>query len=201
MSTATIADIDVPDNLLAILRARTARGVESVADDITVADRDDQDLEPFFGKMDHAIENYRRMHAPGPYDARAVAEIAHEEVLCEPASTDHLLAGRGRRLGRGGVRGAHGDDSPPRRVPAARWGDGMTTTITLDDVQLELVRRETMKQAASDLRHLAEHLDQLALLAPWPAGVIHDDVRTSRSIAEESLGTLDALGWPTAEES
>ena len=68
--------------------------------------------------------------------------------------------------------------------------------LVLDDVQLELVRRETMKQAASDLRHLAEHLDQLALLAPWPAGAIHDDVRTSRSIAEESLGTLDALGWP-----
>ncbi len=77
----------------------------------------------------------------------------------------------------------------------------MTTMIALDDLQLELVRRETMKQAASDLRHLAEHLDQLALLAPWPCGVLHADVHTSRSIAEESLGTLDALGWPTTEES
>ncbi|MEJ7894374.1 MAG: hypothetical protein WKF94_17225 [Solirubrobacteraceae bacterium] len=85
----TSTGVDVPDNLLAILRARAARLVEFVADDITVADRDDQDLEPFFGKVEHAIENYRRMRAPGPYDARAVAEIAHEEVLCEAASTDH----------------------------------------------------------------------------------------------------------------
>ncbi len=85
----TTTGVDVPDNLLAILRARTARGVEFVADDITAADLDDQDPEPFFGKMEQAIENYRRMHAPGPYDARAVAEIAHEAVMWEAASTDH----------------------------------------------------------------------------------------------------------------
>ncbi len=87
--SATITGVDVPDNLLAILRARAARGVEIVADDITVADRDDQDLEPFLGEMEHAIENYRRMRAPGPYDARAVAEVAHEAVMWEAASTDH----------------------------------------------------------------------------------------------------------------
>ncbi len=72
----------------------------------------------------------------------------------------------------------------------------MTTTITLDDAQLELVRRETMKQAALDLRHLADDLERLAILAPWPAGAIHEDIANARSIAEESLGTLDALGWP-----
>lgn len=88
MST-TITGVDVPDNLLAILQARTARGVELVADDITVADRDDQELEPFLVKMDHATEKYRRMRGPGPYDARAVAEIAHEAVMWEAASTDH----------------------------------------------------------------------------------------------------------------
>jgi hypothetical protein len=72
----------------------------------------------------------------------------------------------------------------------------MTTTITLDDAQLELVRREMMEQAALDLRHLADHLERLSILSPWPAGAIHEDIANSRSIAEESLGTLDALGWP-----
>ncbi|MGI8623102.1 MAG: hypothetical protein ACR2NB_06370 [Solirubrobacteraceae bacterium] len=88
-ASTTITGVDVPDNLLAILRAQAARDAEAVADDITSADLHDQDLEPFFGKMEHAIENYRRMHAPGPYDARAVAEIAHEKVMREAASTDH----------------------------------------------------------------------------------------------------------------
>ncbi len=89
----------------------------------------------------------------------------------------------------------------PMPVTGHRENGAAVHFLVLDDTQLEIVRRETMKQAASDLRHLAEHLDQLALLAPWPAGAIHDDAQTSRSIAEESLGTLDALGWPTAEES
>ncbi len=77
----------------------------------------------------------------------------------------------------------------------------MSTTVTLNDQQLELLRRETMQQVATDLRHLADDLERLSILAPWPAGAIHEDIHNARSIAEESLGTLDALGWPTAEES
>jgi hypothetical protein len=68
------------------------------------------------------------------------------------------------------------------------------TTVTLDDAQLDLLRRETMKSAAADLRALAVQLDTLATVAPWPNFPLSDDVLTMRAIAEESLGTLDALG-------
>lgn len=35
----------------------------------------------------------------------------------------------------------------------------MSTTITLDDAELEFLLREAMKQAATDLRNLADQLD------------------------------------------
>lgn len=75
------------------------------------------------------------------------------------------------------------------------------TTVTLDDKQLEFLRRETMQQVALDMRHLAEQLEELAIVSPWPVGALHDDALTTRSLVLESLGTLDTLGWPKDEEA
>jgi hypothetical protein len=72
----------------------------------------------------------------------------------------------------------------------------MSATVTLNDEQLELVRRETMKATARDLVHLAKQLDELATIAPWPDFPLNADIHNALEIARESLGTLDALGWP-----
>ncbi len=69
------------------------------------------------------------------------------------------------------------------------------TTVTLNDATLELVRRETMKAAARDLRFLADDLDQLAIVAPWPVPLIAD-VHNTLELVRESLTALDQLGWP-----
>ncbi len=74
------------------------------------------------------------------------------------------------------------------------------TTVTLDDAQLEFVRREAMKQTAHDLRNLADQLDELAIVAPWPERVLTSDAQCSRGLVLESLGTLDALGYPQAAD-
>jgi len=38
--------------------------------------------------------------------------------------------------------------------------------------------------------------DHLAIVAPWEPHTDFQDLHPARSIVEESLGTLDALGWP-----
>ncbi len=75
------------------------------------------------------------------------------------------------------------------------------TTVSLTDEQLELLRRETMTELAKDLRIFADDLDKLAILSPWETHFASDDLRNARSIVEETLGTLDALGWPDGQES
>lgn len=70
------------------------------------------------------------------------------------------------------------------------------TTITVDAAQLELLRRQALKDAATDLEHLAEQMHKLAEVAPWPAFPLNDDVHSSRSIVDESLTLLDTIGWP-----
>lgn len=70
------------------------------------------------------------------------------------------------------------------------------TTVTLTDEQLELLRRKAMQQAATDMRHLADALEHLAIVAPWEPHADFQDLHPARSIVDESLGTLDALGWP-----
>ncbi len=75
----------------------------------------------------------------------------------------------------------------------------MTTTISLDDAQLDATRRAMLEQAATDLTHAAEALGQLAIIAPWPAGVNSSDAQTTVSIVQESLSILEALGWPDDE--
>lgn len=73
------------------------------------------------------------------------------------------------------------------------------TVVTLTGEQLEMLQREAMKYAALDLRGLADQLDRLATGAPWPIGTLHEDIHNARACVNESLGTLDALGWPTGE--
>lgn len=73
------------------------------------------------------------------------------------------------------------------------------TTITVDDEQLEQLRRDAMTHAAGLLRHLADHLDYVASIGPWPCNDLRleeEDLLGRRRMALESLGTLDALGWP-----
>jgi hypothetical protein len=61
------------------------------------------------------------------------------------------------------------------------------TTIHLTDEQLELVRRAIMDQVVSDM------------LSPWPVRTLSSDAQTAVSVARESLGILDAIGWPRDE--
>lgn len=72
----------------------------------------------------------------------------------------------------------------------------MSTTVTLTDAQLENVRRELMKSAASSLRTAADNLSRLADVAPWPEENLTTDVIGSVRIAECDLASIDALGWP-----
>ena len=71
----------------------------------------------------------------------------------------------------------------------------MSTTITLDEKQLELVQREMLKCAAQDLRNASKDLDRLANVSPWPV-VLADDVRNAITVSRESLDVLDQIGWP-----
>ena len=75
----------------------------------------------------------------------------------------------------------------------------MTTTITLDDEQRDVTRRAILAQAATDLKNAAQALGHLAEVAPWPAGVCSSDAQSAVSMVRESLGVLDALGWPEDE--
>lgn len=70
------------------------------------------------------------------------------------------------------------------------------TTVTVTDEQLELLRRETMKTAATDMETLAEALRRLADVAPWPSQAESIDIPNMRDQVQESMSTLDALGWP-----
>lgn len=62
-------------------------------------------------------------------------------------------------------------------------------------------RRDAMQTLARDLRAFADQLVRLAEVAPWPAGVLHDDIHNIRAIAVESLDLLDTLGWPKNEDT
>lgn len=75
-----------------------------------------------------------------------------------------------------------------------------THTITLDDDQLEEVRRAMMRHAISDMQRAALELDTLASTSPWPLdGTVSSDTQVSVQMARESLDILDALGWPEDE--
>ena len=74
----------------------------------------------------------------------------------------------------------------------------MSTTVVLDDEQLENVRREMMKAAAESLEIAAKELRALSDMGPWGAG---SKSRTSDAIgavhiARVDLDSLEALGWP-----
>jgi len=73
------------------------------------------------------------------------------------------------------------------------------TTIHLTDEQLELVRRAIMDQVVSDMQAAGRAVAQLAVLSPWPVRTLSSDAQTAVSVARESLGILDALGWPRDE--
>lgn len=76
----------------------------------------------------------------------------------------------------------------------------MPQTVTLGDVQIELVRREMLQTVARDLRWTADALDDLGIVAPWEGlGVKIDDTRGSVRMARESLDLLDAVGWPEVD--
>ncbi|MDP9377515.1 MAG: hypothetical protein M3P40_08115 [Actinomycetota bacterium] len=53
---------------------------------------------------------------------------------------------------------------------------------------------------ACDLRRLADELDQLAIVAPWPYPLTAD-VHNTLELAREALNALDELGWPDAEKT
>lgn len=74
----------------------------------------------------------------------------------------------------------------------------MSTTITLNDEQLENVRREVMKAAAESLAIAAKELGELADIGPWGPDTRSrtTDVMGAVYLARVDLDSLDALGWP-----
>ena len=72
------------------------------------------------------------------------------------------------------------------------------TTVELTDEQLEEVRRAILRSTIRDLEHVGDALRELEVIA-WPAGSRSSDAQNAVSLLRESLGILDAIGWPRDE--
>jgi hypothetical protein len=72
--------------------------------------------------------------------------------------------------------------------------------MTLDHRSMELIRRQTLEKAATDLRRAAEAMDDLSGVR-WP--VLARDVEEARAnvaLVRAWLVVVDQVGWPTGND-
>ena len=69
-----------------------------------------------------------------------------------------------------------------------------------DSNSLELIRRQTLEKAATDLRHAADAMDGLSDVN-WPVLARDiEDTRSSVSLVRTWLAVVDQVGWPTGND-
>ena len=69
-----------------------------------------------------------------------------------------------------------------------------------DSSSLELIRRQTLEKAATDLHHAADAMDDLSDVN-WP--VLARDIeetRASVAVVRTWLAVVDQVGWPTGDD-
>ena len=72
--------------------------------------------------------------------------------------------------------------------------------MAFDSSSMELIRRQTLEKAATDLRRAADALDDLSE-SEWP--MLARDVEHTRSnvaLVRASLAMVDQVGWPTGND-
>ncbi len=69
--------------------------------------------------------------------------------------------------------------------------------MALDSSAMELIRRQTLERAATDLRRAAKALDDLSEVR-WPALARDvEDTRSNVALVRASLAVVDQVGWPS----
>ncbi len=72
--------------------------------------------------------------------------------------------------------------------------------MAFDSSSMELIRRQTLEKAASDLRRAADSLDGLSDVK-WPALARDiEDTQSSVALVRASLAVVDQVGWPTGND-
>lgn len=69
-----------------------------------------------------------------------------------------------------------------------------------DSSSLELIRRQTLEKAATDLRRAADAMDELSDVK-WPVLARDiEDTRSSVALVRAWLAVVDEVGWPTGND-
>jgi hypothetical protein len=69
-----------------------------------------------------------------------------------------------------------------------------------DSSSLELIRRQTLDKAATDLRRAADAMDDLSEVG-WPALASDvEETRASVALVRAWLAVVDQVGWPTGND-
>jgi hypothetical protein len=72
--------------------------------------------------------------------------------------------------------------------------------MTLDSRSMELIRRQTLEKAATDLRRAAEVMDDLSGVR-WPALARDvEEARANVALVRAWLVVVDQVGWPTGND-
>ena len=72
--------------------------------------------------------------------------------------------------------------------------------MALDSSAMELIRRQTLERAATDLRRAAKALDDLSEVR-WPTLARDvEDARLNVALVRASLAVVDQVGWPSGND-
>jgi hypothetical protein len=72
--------------------------------------------------------------------------------------------------------------------------------MSLDTSSMELIRRQTLEKAATDLRRAADAMDDLSDVK-WPVLARDvEDTRANVALVRASLAVVDQVGWPTGND-
>ncbi len=68
--------------------------------------------------------------------------------------------------------------------------------MTLDSSSMELIRRQTLEKAATDLRRAADAMDDLSEVK-WPVLARDvEDTQANVALVRTWLAVVDQVGWP-----
>jgi hypothetical protein len=69
-----------------------------------------------------------------------------------------------------------------------------------DSSSMELIRRQSLVKAATDLRRAADAMDDLSEVS-WPAMACEvEDTRARVALVRASLAIVDQVGWPVGND-
>ena len=70
--------------------------------------------------------------------------------------------------------------------------------MKLDDSSMELIRCQTLKKAATDLRRAADAMDDLSRVKRPVLARDVEDTRANVALVRTWLAVVDQVGWPIA---